>query len=84
MKIEHVLQGKSCLFMLVLVTCLGLSLGSSVPGWALGPPRPGEIEQLKAEGRYERSLENALRIGNHLADPALAHGLKQKLLRLKE
>jgi len=83
MKTPNLYQEKFHLVMLALIVSIGLSLVSFVPGWALGPPRPGEIEQLKTEGKYEQRLQNAIRIGNHLANPALAHKLKQKILRLR-
>ncbi len=65
-----------------VLTCLvfGLFLVISPIVFALQPPRPGEIEQLKQEGRYEEQLAKAVALGNHLIDPDL---LEQALYKVK-
>jgi M6 family metalloprotease-like protein len=45
---------------------------------AVGPARPGEIEQLKAEGKFESRLENMLRLGNNEFSPYLIEQFRIK------
>lgn len=69
--------------MIILTGCIGLSLVSFSPAWAMEHPRPGEIEQLKAEGEFASRLAFAYRIGNHKVDPYLVEKLKRKNLELQ-
>ncbi|MCI5221130.1 MAG: M6 family metalloprotease domain-containing protein [Candidatus Electrothrix sp. AR4] len=72
---------KSCRdFFLILIL---LVFSCSVPRltYALQPADLDEIEQLKAEGKFESSLEAALKIGNHKVKPYLVDKLKVKLKR---
>lgn len=56
-----------------------LSVAIGVPDvLALEPPRPGEMEKLRATGQLERQMEAALAIGNHRVDSALARRAVEK------
>ena len=55
-------------------------LALTLPSLALELPLPGEIEQLKQSGEYERRLAQAKGLGNHLIDPVL---LEQALYKAK-
>ncbi len=67
------------------VLAFGLSLimlcFSAAEIFAMEPPRPGEIEKLKAEGKLESRIERAQEVGNYKADPYLLERAKNKLLR---
>jgi M6 family metalloprotease-like protein len=64
------------LVFLCLLPLLPLLLSQRV--FALEPPRPGEIEQLKQTGEYEERFEKARALGNHLIDSDL---LEQAIYR---
>ena len=69
------LWNKKCitLGLALLILCF-----STTPLLAVGPARPGEIEQLKAEGTFESRLENMLRLGNNEVSPYLIEKFKIK------
>jgi len=46
---------------------------------ALEPPRPGEIEQLRAAGLLEKRLEHARAFSNNVVHPALVQRVMEKL-----
>lgn len=46
---------------------------------ALTPPRPGELEQLRASGELPGRMSNARLIGNHQLDPASIPALQHRL-----
>ena len=48
-----------------------LFIFSAHMAFALEPPRPGEIEQLKQTGEYADRVEKAKALGNHLIEPVL-------------
>jgi M6 family metalloprotease-like protein len=66
----------------VLIMYIGLSLGSFSPAWALEPPRPGEIEKLKAESKFENRLRFVESIGNHKVASHLVERFKLKFRNL--
>jgi len=66
--------------LLVIILCF-----TSVEILAVGPARPGEIEQLKAEGTFESRLENMLRLGNNEFSPYLIEKfeIKRQMMSLR-
>ena len=66
--------------------CLVLALGGALLAvqpsrvFAIQPPRPGEIERLRANGTLAQSLAFANKLGNHRMNPAL---LQQKIARMR-
>jgi hypothetical protein len=53
------LHERSC-FLIVVV-----ALVSAISAWSMEPPRPGEIEALRASGELANRLQFAYEIGNH-------------------
>ena len=68
---------------LALACSAGILLMPFFTAWALERPRPGEIERLKAEGKFEESLQRALETGNHKVSPHLIEKFKQKIGKLR-
>ncbi|MFP5212808.1 MAG: M6 family metalloprotease domain-containing protein [Acidobacteriota bacterium] len=59
---------------LIVCALVLLSLIAAIPSFALQPPRPGEIAELKREGRFKEQLEKARALGNHRIDKDLLEG----------
>jgi len=74
------LMGASRPFMAVIVTLL-LLLCAAPCALALEPPRPGELAQLKAQGKLDEALANAKAFGNYKVAPSLIQGALGRLQR---
>jgi M6 family metalloprotease-like protein len=53
---------------MVLVSFFALQ---AIPCLAIQPPRPGEVDELKQRNVYQRQLDHAERLDNHLINPVL-------------
>ncbi len=58
---------------IVLIICTGYT------GWAMQPPDPAEIEQLRKDGRLKEALARVEEIGDHEVAPALVERAQAKL-----
>ncbi len=81
MRAQKILQKRSSLVAAFLSILFGVTFALRFPAWALEPPRPGEIEKLKAEGKIEASLEMAKELANHKAEPFLLERAAVKIKR---
>ncbi len=52
---------------LTLLMTVALIIVPALQVYAMEPPPPGMIEQMKADGTYEAALQRAYKIGNHIA-----------------
>ena len=52
---------------LTLLITAALTLIPALYAYALEPPPPGMIDQMKADGTYEAALQHANKLGNHIA-----------------
>jgi hypothetical protein len=70
---------------IILAATGALALFGGPQARALEPPRPGEIERLREQGRLEEQIAAAEELGNHRVRPQLAqrakYRLQQQLLR---
>ena len=66
--------------MAVIVT-LFLLLGAVPCALALEPPRPGELAQLKAQGKLDEALARAKALGNYKVAPSLISGALGRIQR---
>lgn len=74
------MRGEQIRFRRVLLLIAGGLLIPSV-AWALQPPRPGEVEKLKAEGLFEQQLARAKALGNDKVNPKLVWQTRGKLMK---
>lgn len=65
------------------MVCIGFNFSFFTPLWGLEPPRPGEIERLRAAGKLDENLKMAKELGNYKADPLLVYKMKIKIEKIK-
>ena len=82
MSLKKSIHGNCRKIFTYILTISSIILCSNITGvYALDPGDEQSIKDLKAKGKFDSSLKNAVETGNHNVDPYLVEKLKVKLKR---